>query len=516
MTEPGGMPVTRRELRLAQTTSPTRRELRAAQTTAETPHDPHRDLLPGLTRRELRAIERATSTVETPSPRTSPEETPVTGPSGTVHRSTAWPASAGRLPLRVDRVTLSRAYGAPMVAGVGLILAVTLVTGSVSHANVEAARAAAAQAEVVATAAAARAEQANQVRSFAASEVRLASAAAGYAAGRRSDALVTARAAVQTGGDVLTTAAPVVSAEEISPLDQAVAELSLLIASAAEPQTIVAAAAAELRPSSLPVGSAAVHDGAPEVAAPAPSVLEAPPTTETAGPATTVPPADVPATTAPAVPSGASSTLPEALVVPDVLDLALSDEIVAVAEEVAALSVQVQAVADANIAAAEAAARAAEEAAAAQRWAEAEKARMVEVAVDSSNGDIPVDVLCGVSFERNARVRCDAVDSLEDLNTAFQAKFGRSLSIDSSYRDYATQVMTKRLRGDLAAAAGTSNHGRALAVDLGGMGGLGQFDLPTYRWMKAHAHKYGWYHPSYMEPGGAGPQEPWHWEFGKL
>ena len=516
MTEPGGMPVTRRELRLAQTASATSSDLPAEQTTSEAPHDPPSTVLPALTRRELRAIEREASTVEPPAAPTSSEVTAMAPPSGTVNRSTAWPSSAGRRPLRVSRVTLPRVHGAPMVAGVGLVLAVTLVTGSVSHAHVEAARAAAAQAEVAATAAAARAEQANQVRSHDASEVRLASAAAGYAAGRRSDALVTARAAVQTGDAVLTTATAVVSPEQISPLDQAVAQLNLLIETAAEPQKIVADAAAELRPASLPVGTAAAHDGAPEVSPPVPWVIEPSPTTETAGPATVVPPVDSPVAAPPAVPTSASATLPEALVVTDVLELAMSAQIVAVAEEVAVLSVQVQAVADANIAAAEAAARAAEEAAAAQRWAEAEKARMVEVAADSSNGDIPVDVLCGVSFERDARIRCDAVDSLEDLNTAFRAKFGRSLSIDSSYRDYATQVMTKRLRGNLAAAAGTSNHGRALAIDLGGMGGLGQFDLPTYRWMKAHAHKYGWYHPSYMEPGGAGPQEPWHWEFGKL
>lgn len=141
---------------------------------------------------------------------------------------------------------------------------------------------------------------------------------------------------------------------------------------------------------------------------------------------------------------------------------------------------------------------------------------MVAAAAGSANGEIPLDVLCGVSFDTDARIRCDAVDSLEELNVAFRGKFGKNLSVDSSYRDYATQVMTKRLRGGLAAAAGTSNHGQALAVDFGGMGAVGQFDLPTYRWMKANAHKFGWYHPAYMEPGGAGPLEPWHWEFGEL
>jgi LAS superfamily LD-carboxypeptidase LdcB len=61
---------------------------------------------------------------------------------------------------------------------------------------------------------------------------------------------------------------------------------------------------------------------------------------------------------------------------------------------------------------------------------------------------------------------------------------------------------------------GTSNHGWGLAVDLGGIGGLGQFDRPGYRWLQEHAGAHGWHHPRIMEPGGGGPQEPWHWEFG--
>lgn len=74
----------------------------------------------------------------------------------------------------------------------------------------------------------------------------------------------------------------------------------------------------------------------------------------------------------------------------------------------------------------------------------------------------------------------------------------------------------KASRGFLAASPGTSNHGRGLAVDLAGVGALGQFDLPTYLWLKANSEAYGWYHPEHMEPGGSSPQEPWHWEFGDL
>jgi hypothetical protein len=75
-------------------------------------------------------------------------------------------------------------------------------------------------------------------------------------------------------------------------------------------------------------------------------------------------------------------------------------------------------------------------------------------------------------------------------------------------------VTVKAARGHLAATPGRSNHGRAVAVDLGGFGGVGDFTAAPYLWMKAHAEAFGWHHPRVMEPGGSGPQEPWHWEFG--
>ena len=84
----------------------------------------------------------------------------------------------------------------------------------------------------------------------------------------------------------------------------------------------------------------------------------------------------------------------------------------------------------------------------------------------------------------------------------------------SSYRDYDGQVEARKARGGLAATPGTSNHGRGLAADLDGFGDLGQFDTPSYIWMTANAGAYGWIHPSYMGPGGSGPLEPWHWEYG--
>ncbi len=183
------------------------------------------------------------------------------------------------------------------------------------------------------------------------------------------------------------------------------------------------------------------------------------------------------------------------------------ETLLSAAEDVTRLSVQVRATADAKVA----------EAALAAARTEAIVADLAErtaVAADAANGRIPMSALCSVGFDDAVRLRCDAAVALERLNTAHRARFGTDLQVQSSYRDYDSQVATKHVRGDLAAEPGTSNHGRGLAVDLGGTGSVGQFDSPKYLWLKQHAGELGWHHPPSMEPGGSGPQEPWHWEYG--
>ena len=130
------------------------------------------------------------------------------------------------------------------------------------------------------------------------------------------------------------------------------------------------------------------------------------------------------------------------------------------------------------------------------------------------NGAIPADVLCSVSFDSTVLLRCDAAAALEQLDAAFRDHFGVNLTGSDSYRDFAGQVNARQTKGDLAATPGTSNHGRGLAVDLSGFGTVGQFDRPYYLWMARHAADYGWIHPAGMGPGGSGPLEPWHWEYG--
>ncbi|MBC7549844.1 MAG: D-alanyl-D-alanine carboxypeptidase family protein, partial [Cellulomonas sp.] len=149
----------------------------------------------------------------------------------------------------------------------------------------------------------------------------------------------------------------------------------------------------------------------------------------------------------------------------------------------------------------------------AQRAVAAQLGDKIEAADESPNGAIPADVLCGVSFNEAALLRCDAAQALDLLAAAYRAEFGGNPGLASTYRSFSEQVTVRQARGGLAAVPGSSNHGRGLAVDFANFGSLGQFGAPTYRWMSDNAGQFGWHHPVIMEPGGGGPQEPWHWEF---
>jgi predicted transcriptional regulator len=77
---------------------------------------------------------------------------------------------------------------------------------------------------------------------------------------------------------------------------------------------------------------------------------------------------------------------------------------------------------------------------------------------------------------------------------------------DSSYRDLAGQRRMRIYwcgRGSCGKAAivGTSNHGLGKAVDFW-LDAAGK----VYRWLRAHAHHYGFSHAE-----GARVGEPWHW-----
>ncbi|WP_456826360.1 D-alanyl-D-alanine carboxypeptidase family protein [Cellulomonas sp. P5_E12] len=129
-----------------------------------------------------------------------------------------------------------------------------------------------------------------------------------------------------------------------------------------------------------------------------------------------------------------------------------------------------------------------------------------------TNGNIPLEALCAVEFAPQQHLRCDAAEALVRMNAAYREEFGHDIVISDSYRSLAEQVTTKAAKGGLAAVPGTSNHGWGLAIDLGD--GAGSYRSAQYAWLKANAALFGWHHPTYMDEGGRGPHEPWHWEFG--
>jgi hypothetical protein len=107
-------------------------------------------------------------------------------------------------------------------------------------------------------------------------------------------------------------------------------------------------------------------------------------------------------------------------------------------------------------------------------------------------------------------LRADAAVALAELNVAYRKQFGTSISITDSYRSYGQQVSVRARKPGLAARPGTSQHGWGLAVDLAG--GVQNADS-HYRWLRANAPQFGWDNPAWARSGGAGPYEPWHWEY---
>jgi cell wall-associated NlpC family hydrolase len=129
-----------------------------------------------------------------------------------------------------------------------------------------------------------------------------------------------------------------------------------------------------------------------------------------------------------------------------------------------------------------------------------------------ANGQIPGEALCALGVHRHA-LRCDAAANYAQMSVAFEAAFGSPLCITDSYRSYASQVSAFARKPKLAAVPGTSNHGWALAVDL--CGGINIAGTPQWKWMTAHAGRFGFVQPDWARPGSEKP-EPWHWEYGYI
>lgn len=125
-----------------------------------------------------------------------------------------------------------------------------------------------------------------------------------------------------------------------------------------------------------------------------------------------------------------------------------------------------------------------------------------------ANGRIPASALATPGFAPRHRFRPDAAAALQSLAVAYRARFGSTLGVTDSYRDYAGQVSCTARKGSMCARPGTSNHGLGLAADLI-VGGYGD---ARYQWLRANAPAFGWDNPSWARTGGSKP-EPWHWEF---
>lgn len=370
--------------------------------------------------------------------------------------------------------------------------------------------------------------QAQRDRADRAATVRLTAAAAQYAAVREQEAITAAQIALADAAAVLDSAPALVGDSTVDPLDDAVVRLAALVESLA-PADLPALPAAVPSSDLQTVADGADDDPdpstssvvpAPDDAGAGPATLAAAPTVPTERPGTRL--AELEATAGPEAVALALVDVPA-----EVLDLSTSADLIAAAQEVAALVAQVTALADAvevelaDAAEAAEARRAEQEArriAAEQAALQAALARMstrIAATNAAANGQIPLELLCRPRFA-NVLLRCDAAAALDQLNAAYRAAFGRDLAVSGGYRTLAEQEQARAAKGDLAAQPGTSNHGRALAVDFSDFGGVGQFDDPDYLWMMDNAPQFGWIHPPGMGPGGSGPLEPWHWEFGEL
>lgn len=131
-----------------------------------------------------------------------------------------------------------------------------------------------------------------------------------------------------------------------------------------------------------------------------------------------------------------------------------------------------------------------------------------------SNGQIPASALAPIPWDRTKLLRPDAAQALAVMDVAFRGAFGYDIPLNDAYRDLANQVEAKRVYGEGAATPGTSNHGWALAIDVGDVHHyVITYGSPEYLWLKANAPRYGWVHPDWAEPDGSGPHEAWHWEY---
>lgn len=135
-------------------------------------------------------------------------------------------------------------------------------------------------------------------------------------------------------------------------------------------------------------------------------------------------------------------------------------------------------------------------------------AKIVKEASKYPNAKLPSSILCTAG---GATLRCDAAKKFSEWNAEYRKVYGSNIPVNTSYRDLAYQIRLYKKQPELTAPPGTSNHGWGLAVDID-VDGYG----PRQQWLAKNGPKYGWQWPAKMRPGGSGPDEPWHFEFGNV
>lgn len=311
-------------------------------------------------------------------------------------------------------------------------------------------------------------------------------------------ASATAQDADTAKADAVAAAVP---AEQLTALEDAVAELDTLIDATQFTQPAIAALRTDETPSPVLSGTSIVESARAAAEADAAAAEGATTTSDEIEPSTAPTSTATDAPTDTATDAAAEPTAGAAAVADTPADPAAA-RLTAAVDKVATLTAEVQVVTQQTTEAAAAAAAAA---------AEAARKEAQRTSLDSySNGQIPASALCELDFAPGQQLRCDAAEALEQLNGAFVAAFGSNLVITDSYRSYSQQVACRAQKGSLCATPGTSNHGSGTAVDLGG--NAYSFGTDQHDWMLAHAEEFGWTLPDWARASGSKP-EPWHWEY---
>lgn len=130
------------------------------------------------------------------------------------------------------------------------------------------------------------------------------------------------------------------------------------------------------------------------------------------------------------------------------------------------------------------------------------------------NGEIPFKELQEIpnTFDVDLRGPCrfmpEAARSFNAMREDMHEEIGLWLQPSRTYRTLADQkakyaaYVARGKTPPIVAVPGTSNHGEALAGDMG----FGTYTDPRFVWLARHADEYGWHN---NDASG----EPWHWDY---